>query len=69
MSPQADLRTRVLGERGAISALIRRALDEEVGDLVKAGLEPRVAALEETQGQVKAQIEVHAQVEGGEEES
>ena len=48
MSPQADLRMRVLGERGAISALIRRALDEEVGDLVKAGLEPRVAALEET---------------------
>ena len=32
---------------------------------MRAGLEPRVAALEEAQGQARAQIEVHAQVRRG----
>ena len=64
-SLQAELKVRASSERSALTSLVRRTLDEELGGLMRAGLEPRVAALEEAQGQARAQIEVHAQVRRG----
>ncbi|GAX79996.1 hypothetical protein CEUSTIGMA_g7436.t1 [Chlamydomonas eustigma] len=60
---QADLRTRVAGERGALSTLVRRAVDEEISGLARADLQPRVTSLEEGLRQAKAQIETQAQLQ------
>jgi hypothetical protein len=60
---QSDLRTRLSGEKGALVTLVQRAVDEEIGQLVRGQMETRILSLEESAQHCRAQLEVHAQLQ------
>ena len=60
---QSDLRTRLGGEKGALATLVQRAVDDEIGQLLRGQMEPRITSLEESAQHCRAQLEVQAQLQ------